>query len=113
MCLSPEVLLVVHGRQFQPRSALPRKWLWRENDFIDICSEACRRVLLCKSQLPPVVRRRKTSRSPDFPNIRPKDVSHLDRLQVLGALETELGGDSQPYRCTLLGREGLPIEVKR
>src|ERR1700730_5085450 len=47
-----------------------------------------------------------------FPKSAREDPSHLDRLQVLGAFEPELGGDSQPYRGTPLGREGLPIEIK-
>src|ERR1700687_56971 len=47
-----------------------------------------------------------------FPKSAGENPSHLDRLQVLGAFEPELGGDSQPYRGTPLGREGLPIEIK-
>src|SRR5437879_9672767 len=47
-----------------------------------------------------------------FPKSAREGPSHLDRLQVLGAFESELGGDSQPYRGTPRGREGLPVEIK-
>lgn len=61
----------------------------------------------------PVITRPKTSRSLSFfPKSARENPSHLDRLQVLGAFESELGGDSQPYRGTPLGREGLPVEIK-
>src|SRR5437016_2738633 len=60
----------------------------------------------------PVITRPKTSRSLDFPKIRRGKSESPRSLQVLGAFEPELGGDSQPYRGTPLGREGLPIEIK-
>src|SRR5882762_6528492 len=43
-----------------------------------------------------------------FPKSAREDPSHLDRLQVLGALESELGGDSQAYRAPHSGARGCP-----
>src|SRR6267378_5495209 len=48
-----------------------------------------------------------------FPKSARENASHLDGLQVLGTLETELGGDAKPHWCSPFGRERLPIEVKR
>src|ERR1700739_1197851 len=40
-------------------------------------------------------------------------VGDLNRLQVLGALEAELGGDAKPQRCAPLRLERLFLEIKR
>src|SRR5579862_3587464 len=40
-------------------------------------------------------------------------VGDLDRFQVLGALEAELGGDAKPHRSAPLGGQWFLLEVKR
>src|ERR1700738_3896905 len=40
-------------------------------------------------------------------------VGDLDRLQVLGVLEPELGRDAKPQRCAPLRRQRLFLEIKR
>src|SRR5580692_12092468 len=40
-------------------------------------------------------------------------VGDLDRLQVLGVLEAELGGDAKPQRCAPLRRQRLFLEIER
>src|ERR1700761_1058139 len=40
-------------------------------------------------------------------------VGDLNRLQVLGALEAELGGDAKPYRRAPLRHERLFLEIER
>src|SRR5258708_13104621 len=40
-------------------------------------------------------------------------VGDLNRLQVLGALEAELGGDAKPQRCAPLRHQPLFLEIER
>src|SRR5258707_15057045 len=40
-------------------------------------------------------------------------VGDLNRLQVLGVLEAELGGDAKPQRCAPLRRQRLFLEIER